>query len=107
MKEPLFVRSLTGTERTALRTGLRSPQAFTRRRSQLLLLSAAGKTPRQSARQLGFGKLHTQQNERKHLTLRTRIKRLARKTLCFSKSVFMHDTVIGLYVNRYEFGVPV
>src|SRR5262249_30711307 len=53
------------------------------------------------------GKLHTQQIERKHLTLRTRIKRLARKTLCFSKSVFMHDTVIGLFVNRYEFGTSV
>jgi insertion element IS1 protein InsB len=53
------------------------------------------------------GKLHTQQIERKHLTLRTRSKRLARKTLCFSKSVFMHDTVIGLFVNRYEFGTPV
>ena len=53
------------------------------------------------------GKVHTQQIERKHLTLRTRIKRLARKTLCFSKSVFMHDTVIGLFVNRYEFGTLV
>ena len=53
------------------------------------------------------GKVHTQQIERKHLTLRTRIKRLARKTICFSKSVFMHDTVIGLFVNRYEFGTPV
>jgi insertion element IS1 protein InsB len=53
------------------------------------------------------GKIHTQQIERKHLTLRTRIKRLARKTLCFSKSIFMHDTVIGLFVNRYEFGTPV
>jgi insertion element IS1 protein InsB len=53
------------------------------------------------------GKLHTQQIERKHLTLRTRIKRLARKTIGFSKSVFMHDTVIGLFVNRYEFGTPV
>ena len=53
------------------------------------------------------GKLHTQKIERKHLTLRTRIKRLARKTICFSKSVFMHDTVIGLFVNRYEFGTPV
>ena len=53
------------------------------------------------------GKSHTQQIERKHLTLRTRIKRLARKTICFSKSVFMHDTVIGLFVNRYEFGTPV
>jgi insertion element IS1 protein InsB len=53
------------------------------------------------------GKAHTHQSERKHLTLRTRLKRLARKTLCFSKSVFMHDTVIGLFVNRYEFGTPV
>ena len=53
------------------------------------------------------GKIHTQPIERKHLTLRTRIKRLARKTLCFSKSVFLHDTVIGLFVNRYEFGTPV
>ena len=53
------------------------------------------------------GKIHTQQIERKHLTLRTRIKRLARKTICFSKSVFMHDTVIGLFGNRYEFGTPV
>ena len=53
------------------------------------------------------GKIHTQQIARKHLTLRTRIKRLARKTICFSKSVFMHDTVIGLFVNRYEFGTPV
>jgi len=53
------------------------------------------------------GKVYTQQIERKHLTLRTRIKRLARKTICFSKSVFMHDIVIGLFVNRYEFGTPV
>ena len=50
------------------------------------------------------GKAHTQQIECKHLTLRTRIKRLARKTICFSKSVLMHDVVIGLFVNRYEFG---
>lgn len=50
------------------------------------------------------GKVHPQQIARKHLTLRTRSKRLARKTICFSKSVFMHDTVIGLFVNRYEFG---
>ncbi|MEM0979791.1 MAG: IS1 family transposase [Cyanobacteria bacterium P01_H01_bin.58] len=50
------------------------------------------------------GKTNTQRIERKHLTLRTRIKRLARKTICFSKSVLMHDTVIGLFINRYEFG---
>jgi insertion element IS1 protein InsB len=50
------------------------------------------------------GKRFTQQLERKHLTLRTRIKRLVRKTICFSKTIEMHDTVIGLFINRYEFG---
>jgi insertion element IS1 protein InsB len=51
------------------------------------------------------GKRNTQKIERKPLTLRTRIKRLARKTICFSKSMQMHDIVIGLFVNRYEFGM--
>jgi len=51
------------------------------------------------------GKRNTQKIERKHLTLRTRIKRLTRKTICFSKSIQMHDIVIGLFVNRYEFGL--
>lgn len=51
------------------------------------------------------GKTNTQKIERKHLTLRTRIKRLARKTICFSKSIRLHDVVIGLFINRYEFGV--
>ena len=50
------------------------------------------------------GKRNTQKIERKHLTLRTRIKRLARKTICFSKSIQMHDVVIGLFINRLEFG---
>jgi insertion element IS1 protein InsB len=53
------------------------------------------------------GKHHTQQLERKHLTLRTRIKRLVRKTICFSKSIQMHDLVIGLFINRCEFWVKV
>jgi insertion element IS1 protein InsB len=47
------------------------------------------------------------QIERKHLTLRTRIKRLVRKTICFSRSTPMPDIVIGLFANRYEFGLPV
>ena len=54
-----------------------------------------------------IGKKNTQKIERKHLTLRTRIKRLARKTICFSKKEQMHDIVIGLFVNRYEFGLAV
>lgn len=52
-------------------------------------------------------KTNTQTIERKHLTLRTRIKRLARKTICFSKSIWLHDVVIGLFINRYEFGLPI
>ena len=54
-----------------------------------------------------ISKRNTQQLERKHLTLRTRIKRLTRKTICFSKSTEMHDTVIGLFINRVEFGLDV
>ena len=53
------------------------------------------------------GKLTMQKIERKHLTLRTRLKRLARKTLCFSRSPVMHDLYIGLYMNRVEFGCAV
>lgn len=52
-----------------------------------------------------IGKRNTQKIERKHLTLRTRIKRLVRKTICFSKSIQMHDIVIGLFINRFEFGL--
>ena len=46
------------------------------------------------------GKRYTQKIERKHLRLRTRMKRLTRRTICFSKSVEMHDIVIGLFINR-------
>jgi len=53
------------------------------------------------------GKHNTQHIERKHLTLRTRIKRLVRKTICSSKSIAMQNIVIGLFINRYEFGLPV
>jgi IS1 family transposase/transposase-like protein len=54
-----------------------------------------------------IGKRKTQRIERKHLNLRTRIKRLQRKTICFSKTEEMHDLVIGLFINRYEFGVVI
>jgi insertion element IS1 protein InsB len=50
------------------------------------------------------GKRNTQQIECPDLTLRTRIQRLIRKTICFSKSTQMHDIVIGLFVNRYALG---
>jgi insertion element IS1 protein InsB len=53
------------------------------------------------------GKRHTQKIERKHITFRTRIKRLTRKTICFSRSTLMHDLVFGLFITRYEFGYAV
>ena len=53
------------------------------------------------------GKAYTQKIESKHINLRTRIKRLVRRTICFSKTVHMHDLVIGLFINRYELGVSV
>jgi len=53
------------------------------------------------------GKANTQKIESKHLNLRTRIKRLVRRTICFSKTTTMHDLVIGLFINRYEFGVVI
>ena len=53
------------------------------------------------------GKDQTQSIERKHLDLRTRVKRLARRTICFSKSVLMHDTVIGLLINHLFFKMNV
>jgi insertion element IS1 protein InsB len=53
------------------------------------------------------GKQNTQRIERKDLTLRTRIKRLARETTCFSRSIVMHDIVIGLFINQYELGISI
>jgi insertion element IS1 protein InsB len=53
------------------------------------------------------GKEHMQRIESKHITLRTRIKRLVRRTICFSKTEYMHDLVVGLFINRYEFGVSI
>jgi insertion element IS1 protein InsB len=53
------------------------------------------------------GKRNTQKIERKHLTLRARIKRLIRKTIGFSQTIQMHDIVLGLFVNRYAFGLLV
>jgi transposase len=48
----LFVRPLTDAEREHLTKGLRSADAFTLRRCQILLASARGETPRRVAGQL-------------------------------------------------------
>ncbi|WP_429206273.1 IS1 family transposase, partial [Aeromonas veronii] len=49
------------------------------------------------------GKIFTQRIERNNLTLRMRIKRLARKTICFSRSVELHEKVIGAFIERHHF----
>ena len=54
-----------------------------------------------------IGKCNTQKIERKNLNLRTWIKRLTRRTICFSKNEIMHDTVIGLMINKVEFGLDI
>jgi transposase len=53
MKPPLYVRPLSDAERNALKAGLRSTDAFTLRRSQILLASARGERPPAIAQQLG------------------------------------------------------
>ena len=53
MKRPTFVRTLTAAERQQLQTGLRAADAFTFRRCQILLASAAGHSPSLIARNLG------------------------------------------------------
>ena len=59
------------------------------------------KIPQQN---LIVGKKNTQKIERNHLTLRTRIKRLTRKTICFSKKLEIHKAVIGTFINIHFFG---
>ncbi len=49
------------------------------------------------------GKIFTQRIERNSLTLRTRIKCLARRTICFSRSVELHEKVIGAFIGKYMF----
>ncbi len=49
------------------------------------------------------GKILTQRIECNNLTLRSRIKRLARKTICFSRSVEVHEKVIGSFIEKYMF----
>ncbi|WP_299695528.1 IS1 family transposase, partial [uncultured Vibrio sp.] len=47
-----------------------------------------------------IGKRYTQRIERTSLPLRTRLKRLVRKTISFSRSEEMHDKVIGAFIER-------
>ena len=53
MKPRLFTPPLAAAQQQRLRQGLRSTNAFTARRCQILLASARGEAPSQIARQLG------------------------------------------------------
>jgi len=46
------------------------------------------------------GKENTQKIESKHMRRGRRIKRLVRRTVCFSKTERRHDLVNGLFINR-------
>jgi transposase len=52
MHPPIFVREPSSAERTQLEAGLRAASAFTVRRAQIVLLSAAGRPPRAIAQGL-------------------------------------------------------
>ena len=55
MKPPIFVRMLSNDERKRLQAGLRSKDAFTLRRSQILLASSRGVEVPRIAENLGCG----------------------------------------------------
>ncbi len=50
-----------------------------------------------------IGKKDTWKIERTNLNVRTHLKRLHRKTLCFSKNEEMHDKIIGLYIEEHYY----
>jgi insertion element IS1 protein InsB len=50
-----------------------------------------------------IGKQDTWKIERCNLNFRTHLKRLHRKTICFSKNEDMHDKVIGLYIEYHYY----
>ena len=49
------------------------------------------------------GKDQTWKIERKNLNFRTHIKRLNRKTICYSRNEQIHDNVIGMYIQRFYY----
>ena len=55
MRPPIFVRSLSDTEKEQLETALRSSDAFVMRRAQIILASSRGERASTIARSLGCG----------------------------------------------------
>ena len=58
-----------------------------------------------AAGQPTVGQATPQKSTSKPINVRTRRTRLVRRTLGFAKTERRHDVVIGLFSNRYEFGV--
>jgi insertion element IS1 protein InsB len=56
------------------------------------------------ARRHRTGKEGMSRIERHNLNFRTRLKRLQRHTICYSKSAVMHDAVIKLYLHHSNAG---
>ena len=50
-----------------------------------------------------IGRDQTWKIERKNLNFEIHLKRLSRRTICYSKSEEVHDNVIGMYIERYYF----
>lgn len=53
MKVPIYIRALSPVEQAGIETGLRSSNAFTLRRSQILLASSRAQRPKEIAHNLG------------------------------------------------------
>jgi transposase len=53
MKAPMYLRALSPAEQAGIEAGLRSSNAFSLRRSQILLASSRGQRPSQIAHNLG------------------------------------------------------
>jgi IS1 family transposase len=51
------------------------------------------------AKRHSIGKDGTQNIERKNLNFRTHLKRMQRRTICFSKEPEMHEAVLKLYIH--------
>ena len=49
------------------------------------------------------GKDETWKIERKNLNFRIHLKRLNRKTICYSKKEEIHDNVIGMHIERFYY----
>ncbi|WP_230583874.1 IS1 family transposase, partial [Xenorhabdus bovienii] len=50
-----------------------------------------------------IGKIFTQRIERHNLNLRIHIKRLARRTICYSRSMEIHEKLIGAYIEKHHY----